>query len=211
AAHGRPRAPARLRDREPAPPAALRSGRARAPARGGEDGARPRAGAPALRRRAGRRGERVVGHQRRQPGPPARRHRRRAAGRAPVPLRRGVRARGAGAGGAPAGSRDGGGRRGRGAPALEVVVTLRELVERHQIVISAGSGGVGKTTVAASIALWGALAGRRAGVITIDPARRVASSLGPETPGREGPEIPARVFAAQGPAAPRGRPARLVA
>ena len=37
-------------------------------------------------------------------------------------------------------------------------MTLRELIERHRIVISAGSGGVGKTTVAASIALWGALA-----------------------------------------------------
>jgi anion-transporting ArsA/GET3 family ATPase len=48
-------------------------------------------------------------------------------------------------------------------------VTLRELVERHRIVISAGSGGVGKTTVAASIALWGASVGRRASSITIDP------------------------------------------
>jgi anion-transporting ArsA/GET3 family ATPase len=40
-------------------------------------------------------------------------------------------------------------------------VTLRDLVARHRVVISAGSGGVGKTTVAASVALWGALQGRR--------------------------------------------------
>src|SRR5438876_1151261 len=94
--------------------------------------------------------------------------------------------------------------------ALEVVVTLRELVERHQIVISAGSGGVGKTTVAASIALWGALAGRRAVVITIDPARRLASSLGLETLGSEAREIPAEFFAAQGLAAPRGSLAAMM-
>ncbi|TMB60613.1 MAG: ArsA family ATPase [Deltaproteobacteria bacterium] len=209
AADGRAPASARLRDREPAPPPALRSGGGRAPARSG-DGACPRARAASLRRRAGRRGERVVGHQRRQPGAPARRHRRRAAGRAPVPLRGGVRAHGAGAGRALAGGRDGGARRGRGAPALEVVVTLRELVERHRIVISAGSGGVGKTTVAASIALWGALVGRRAVVITIDPARRLASSLGLETLGSEAREIPATYFAAQGLAAPRGSLAAMM-
>src|SRR5207244_7649820 len=102
------------------------------------------------------------------------------------------------------------GRRGRVGPAFEVVVTLRELVERHRIVISAGSGGVGKTTVAASIALWGALAGRRAVVITIDPARRLASSLGLETLGSEAREIPATYFAAQGLAAPRGSLAALM-
>lgn len=41
-----------------------------------------------------------------------------------------------------------------------------------------GSGGVGKTTTAASIALRGAMAGRRVLVLTIDPARRLANSLG---------------------------------
>ncbi len=89
-------------------------------------------------------------------------------------------------------------------------MTLRELVERHRIVISAGSGGVGKTTVAASIALWGALGGRRAVVITIDPARRLASSLGLETLGSEAREIPATHFAAQGLAAPRGSLAAMM-
>jgi len=77
-------------------------------------------------------------------------------------------------------------------------MTLRDLVGRHRIVISAGSGGVGKTTVAASIALWGALVGRRAVVITIDPARRLASSLGVETLGSDAREIPAEHFARQG-------------
>jgi anion-transporting ArsA/GET3 family ATPase len=77
-------------------------------------------------------------------------------------------------------------------------MTLRELVERHRIVISAGAGGVGKTTVAASIALWGALVGRRAVVITIDPARRLATSLGLQTLGSEPRDIPAGYFGEQG-------------
>jgi anion-transporting ArsA/GET3 family ATPase len=77
-------------------------------------------------------------------------------------------------------------------------MTLHDLVARHRVVISAGSGGVGKTTVAASIALWGALQGRRTAVLTIDPARRLASSLGLETLGHEPREIAADVFAAQG-------------
>ena len=70
-------------------------------------------------------------------------------------------------------------------------MTFRDLVDRHRIVISAGSGGVGKTTVAASIGLWGASVGRRAVVITIDPARRLATSLGLQTLGSEPREIPA--------------------
>jgi anion-transporting ArsA/GET3 family ATPase len=77
-------------------------------------------------------------------------------------------------------------------------MTMRELVARHRVVISAGSGGVGKTTVAASIALWGALEGRRTAVLTIDPARRLASSLGLASLGHEPREIARDIFAAQG-------------
>ncbi len=55
---------------------------------------------------------------------------------------------------------------------------LAEIVDGHRIVVCAGSGGVGKTTTAATLALWGALRGRRAIVLTIDPARRLADSLG---------------------------------
>jgi anion-transporting ArsA/GET3 family ATPase len=88
-------------------------------------------------------------------------------------------------------------------------MTLREIVESHRIVIASGSGGVGKTTVAASIALWGALRGRRAVALTIDPARRLATSLGLETLGAEEREIAASVFAAQG-LRPRGTLAALM-
>ena len=49
--------------------------------------------------------------------------------------------------------------------------------------MSCGSGGVGKTTVSAALALQGARLGLRACVVTIDPARRLADSLGLENLG----------------------------
>lgn len=55
---------------------------------------------------------------------------------------------------------------------------LAEILDRHRIIVCAGSGGVGKTTTSATLALWGALRGRRSIVLTIDPARRLADSLG---------------------------------
>jgi anion-transporting ArsA/GET3 family ATPase len=51
-------------------------------------------------------------------------------------------------------------------------------MDERRIVICAGSGGVGKTTTAAALALEAACAGRRACVVTIDPARRLADALG---------------------------------
>ncbi|MFF2553197.1 ArsA family ATPase [Nocardia sp. NPDC058058] len=47
-----------------------------------------------------------------------------------------------------------------------------------RIVVCCGSGGVGKTTTAAAIALRAAESGRKVVVLTIDPARRLAQSLG---------------------------------
>ena len=47
-----------------------------------------------------------------------------------------------------------------------------------KIIICCGSGGVGKTTTSAAIAVRAAEAGRKAVVLTIDPARRLAQSLG---------------------------------
>ncbi len=58
--------------------------------------------------------------------------------------------------------------------------SLAELVDRAEIVICCGSGGVGKTTSAAVLALQAAREGRRAVVVTIDPARRLADALGLE-------------------------------
>jgi anion-transporting ArsA/GET3 family ATPase len=55
----------------------------------------------------------------------------------------------------------------------------RGLAEKRILVVG-GAGGVGKTTTAAALALQAALQGRRVLVCTIDPARRLATSLGLE-------------------------------
>ena len=55
--------------------------------------------------------------------------------------------------------------------------SLRQLVEERRILVCCGSGGVGKTTAAAVLALEAARAGRRAVVVTIDPAKRLADAL----------------------------------
>jgi anion-transporting ArsA/GET3 family ATPase len=55
---------------------------------------------------------------------------------------------------------------------------LEDVLGRHRVVVCAGSGGVGKTTVAASLAVRAALGGRRTMVLTIDPAKRLANALG---------------------------------
>jgi anion-transporting ArsA/GET3 family ATPase len=89
-------------------------------------------------------------------------------------------------------------------------VNLARLVEGHRVVVAAGSGGVGKTTVAASVALWGALVGRRTVVITIDPARRLASSMGLGALGEGERAVPPEVFAKHGLGTVRGSLAAMM-
>jgi anion-transporting ArsA/GET3 family ATPase len=55
---------------------------------------------------------------------------------------------------------------------------LGRLVEGSSVVVCTGSGGVGKTTTAAVLAMEAARRGRRACVVTIDPARRLADAMG---------------------------------
>ena len=55
---------------------------------------------------------------------------------------------------------------------------LGRLLDAHTVVICTGSGGVGKTTTAAVLAMEAAHRGRRACVVTIDPARRLADAMG---------------------------------
>ena len=64
------------------------------------------------------------------------------------------------------------------APSLDVDALLRDPATR--IVVCCGSGGVGKTTTSAALALRAAERGRRVVVLTIDPARRLAQSMGIE-------------------------------
>jgi anion-transporting ArsA/GET3 family ATPase len=64
------------------------------------------------------------------------------------------------------------------------------LVRSRRIVVCVGTGGVGKTTIAAALALEAARRGRRTLVLTIDPARRLADALGVAELGDEPQELP---------------------
>jgi anion-transporting ArsA/GET3 family ATPase len=64
----------------------------------------------------------------------------------------------------------------RANPPLDAAALVRD--PKTKVVVTCGSGGVGKTTTAAAIAMIGAEAGRRTVVLTIDPARRLAQSMG---------------------------------
>ena len=80
---------------------------------------------------------------------------------------------------------------------------LRSL-EGKRVAVVVGSGGVGKTSVAASIALSRAMDGGRALVCTIDPARRLASALGLLTLGNAETLVPPAAFERAG-LVPRGQ------
>ena len=55
---------------------------------------------------------------------------------------------------------------------------IEDWLERKDVCICCGSGGVGKTTTSAAIALGMAARGKKVVVLTIDPAKRLANSLG---------------------------------
>jgi anion-transporting ArsA/GET3 family ATPase len=78
------------------------------------------------------------------------------------------------------------------------VRVLTSLLEGKRIVICAGSGGVGKTTTAAAVAMGMAERGLKVAVVTIDPARRLANSLGLEDLGNEPSRIDPRRFSEHG-------------
>lgn len=67
---------------------------------------------------------------------------------------------------------------GRRAGALDVDALLDD--PTTGIIVCCGSGGVGKTTTSAALALRAAERGRKVVVLTIDPARRLAQSMGIE-------------------------------
>jgi anion-transporting ArsA/GET3 family ATPase len=84
---------------------------------------------------------------------------------------------------------------------MGVAVDLDRWLDAARLVVCVGSGGVGKTTTAAAIAVRGARRGRRAIVLTIDPARRLATSLGLSAIGNQatrihGDDLPGELWAA---------------
>jgi len=70
---------------------------------------------------------------------------------------------------------------------------IERMLARKDVCIVAGSGGVGKTTTSAAIALGMAARGKRVAVLTIDPARRLANSLGLPELGNEERRVEADV------------------
>ncbi|MBN2799680.1 MAG: ArsA family ATPase [Deltaproteobacteria bacterium] len=66
---------------------------------------------------------------------------------------------------------------------------MNRWLDGQRLVVCVGSGGVGKTTTAASIGVWAAARGRKVMVLTIDPAKRLANSLGLDAIGGEGARI----------------------
>jgi len=75
---------------------------------------------------------------------------------------------------------------------------LLPLLERR-VLVCCGTGGVGKTTIAAAIALMAARRGKRVLVMTIDPARRLADALGVGDLPNEATPIPVSQFAGTSP------------
>ena len=76
--------------------------------------------------------------------------------------------------------------------------TLGDILAGKEICICAGSGGVGKTTTSAAIATGMAAQGMKVCVLTIDPAKRLADSLGLEELGNEARRVDPALFEKQG-------------
>jgi anion-transporting ArsA/GET3 family ATPase len=76
-----------------------------------------------------------------------------------------------------------------------VTIRIEELINDRRVVICCGTGGVGKTTTAAVLALESARRGRNACVVTIDPARRLADALGIEHLTNDPTEIDPKLWA----------------
>ncbi|HEU4599726.1 MAG TPA: ArsA-related P-loop ATPase, partial [Solirubrobacterales bacterium] len=75
---------------------------------------------------------------------------------------------------------------------------LGEILDGRSICICAGSGGVGKTTTSAAIAMGMAALGLKVCVLTIDPAKRLADSLGLEELGNEARRVDPALFEKRG-------------
>ena len=77
-------------------------------------------------------------------------------------------------------------------------MSLADVLGSHRVVVTVGSGGVGKTTTAAAMAVHAAMQGRKVLCLTIDPARRLANSLGLDEMTTSEQEVPNALFQNQG-------------
>ncbi|MCK6550549.1 AAA family ATPase, partial [Myxococcota bacterium] len=85
-----------------------------------------------------------------------------------------------------------------------MIDTLDDVVRTARVIVCVGQGGVGKTSTSATIALHAASVGRRAIVLTIDPARRLANALGLPDIGNEERKVDDAAFRAAGLPPPTG-------
>jgi anion-transporting ArsA/GET3 family ATPase len=76
--------------------------------------------------------------------------------------------------------------------------TLLPLIDGRHVILCVGSGGVGKTTVTAALGLAAAQRGKRVLCLTIDPARRLANSLGLHEMTSDEQEVDPALFRAAG-------------
>jgi anion-transporting ArsA/GET3 family ATPase len=77
-------------------------------------------------------------------------------------------------------------------------VSIADLLEGKRVCICGGSGGVGKTTTSAAVALGMAARGAKVAVVTIDPAKRLANALGLEELQNEPHLVEPELIAADG-------------
>ena len=75
---------------------------------------------------------------------------------------------------------------------------LEGLLDGKRVLVCAGAGGVGKTTVSAAVAAGAAARGKRVTVVTIDPARRLATALGIPELGNEEHRVEPELLAEAG-------------
>jgi anion-transporting ArsA/GET3 family ATPase len=75
-----------------------------------------------------------------------------------------------------------------------MTASVAEIVQGRGICICAGSGGVGKTTTSAALAVGLAARGQRVAVLTIDPAKRLADSLGLDELANEPKRVDPKLF-----------------
>jgi len=89
-------------------------------------------------------------------------------------------------------------RRGSTKTPVDPRVQLNKLLDDKKVVLCVGSGGVGKTTTSAALALAAARRGKRVICLTIDPAKRLANSLGLQSMTQEETTVSEAIFKSAG-------------
>lgn len=67
------------------------------------------------------------------------------------------------------------------------------LIQTRRVIVTCGTGGVGKTTLSAAIGLRACQLGKKAIVVTIDPAKRLVTALGLDTLGNQAVDLTEKV------------------